>query len=139
MKIIILDDKVVGTATDEYVGVEQTLPAPADFNVDKISEYVVVDGVVSIPAQTDDQRIEKLWQAAHDLEFANINGSAVGMVTLGLLQEKPKCIAVQSWISNIWQIYYERKVGGSTDLDFHTVCGDIPHSIPELMEELNYG
>lgn len=86
------------------------------------------------------ENIEMLWQAAHDYEYTSINGAALSMVLLGVIQNKPKCLAVQNWIQSIWNLYYSRKAtitkGVTPECDF-SVCGTIPHSIPELMEELN--
>lgn len=82
------------------------------------------------------ERIARLWQAAHDLEYAAISGSAIGLITMGVLGGKPKCLAVQGWIKDIWTEYYARKAGTSTDCDFATVAGLCPHSVPELMVEL---
>lgn len=86
--------------------------------------------------------IDALWQAAHDYEYASINGSAVGLVTLGLLRNLPKCVAVSQWVSLIWTLYYQRKanvtyVFDPNSLDF-SVVGPMPHSIPELMAEVGY-
>lgn len=80
-------------------------------------------------------RITTLWQAAHDLEYAAISGSAIGLITLGVIQAKPKCLAVQGWIKTIWTEYYTRKANGSVSTDFSLieVC---PYSVPELMVEL---
>lgn len=87
------------------------------------------------PAIIESNRIADLWQGAHDYEFVAISGSAVGLVTIGVLQAKPKCLAVQNWIKSIWVEYYTRKAGTSTDNDY-SVCGPCPHSVPELMAEL---
>lgn len=76
-----------------------------------------------------------LWQAAHNYEFAQISGSAIGLLAMGVMTGKPKCIAVQNWIKGIWTTYYTRKATGSTDYDF-SVAGLCPHTVPELMEEL---
>lgn len=86
-------------------------------------------------AKAEAARIESLWNAAHALEYANINGSAVGLVTMGIMQSLPKCLAVQAWITSIWTLYYTRKATGSTDTDY-SICGVMPYSIPELMIEL---
>jgi len=84
--------------------------------------------------------IQALWQAAHDYEYASINGSAVGLVTIGLLRGLPKCIAVSQWVTSIWALYYTRKatttdVFDPSSLDFSSI-GSIPYSIPELMAEV---
>lgn len=81
-------------------------------------------------------RVAALWQAAHDYEYAQISGSAIGLLTLGVLQGKPKCIAVQNWIQGLWALYYERKAGTSTNCNF-SAAGPCPHSIPDLMTELS--
>ncbi len=83
----------------------------------------------------NEERTAKLWQAAHDFEYAAVSGSAIGLLAIGVLQGKPKCGAVQMWLKSIWTLYYTRKASGSTDLDF-TPVGACPHSVPELMAEL---
>ncbi len=88
-------------------------------------------------AEREAARIASLWQAAHDKEYEAISGSAIGLITIGVLQNKPKCLAVQNWIKNIWSLYYVRKVNGDTSLDF-SMCGACPHTVPELMSELNF-
>ena len=57
---------------------------------------------------SEKQRIEGLWQAAHDYEFASVNGSGVGLVTMGVLQGLPKALSVQLWVKSIWEEYYLR-------------------------------
>ncbi len=84
--------------------------------------------------------ISALWQAAHDYEYAQISGVAVGLLVLGVLQSKPKAYAVQMWSKAIWVLYYARKptitdVYNPAMQDFSSV-GPIPYSIPELMAEL---
>lgn len=87
------------------------------------------------------EKCEALWQAAHEYEYLRISGSAIGMLVLGVLQGKPKCVAVQSWIQSIWNLYYQRKVlvtvMDEPNLDFSS-CGEIPYTVPELMEELGF-
>ena len=51
MLLLIKGSSVIGTATDAYVGTMQTIEAPADFNIDLMSDYVVVDGVLTLPWQ----------------------------------------------------------------------------------------
>lgn len=84
--------------------------------------------------------VQALWQAAHDYEYAQISGTAVGLLVLGVSQSKPKALAVMAWSHAIWALYYSRKptvaaLADQTLLDFTSV-GPIPHSIPELMAEL---
>lgn len=80
-------------------------------------------------------RIAALWQAAHEYEYAEISGSAVGLLAMGVIQGLPKCNAVQNWIKGIWTEYYTRKAGTSTDCDY-SMCGVCPYSVPELILEL---
>lgn len=80
-------------------------------------------------------RVARLWQAAHDYEFFWISGSAIGLLAMGVLAGRPKCVAVQAWIKSIWTLYYTRKASGSAEVDFSS-CGPCPHSVPELMAEL---
>jgi len=84
------------------------------------------------------QATSMLWQAAHDYETSRISGSAIGLVTKGEMLGKPKATAVAYWIARIWGFYYQRcalvVAGAEPDLDW-TVCGDIPHTVPELMVE----
>ena len=86
-------------------------------------------------AKIETDRIASLWQAAHDYEYAQVSGSAIGLLAMGVMQSKPKCVAVQNWIRSIWTEYYTRKAGTSTDYDF-SIAGACPHSVPELMVEL---
>lgn len=87
------------------------------------------------PEVVEAQRVDSLWQAAHNYEYAQVSGSAVGILAMGVMQGKPKCIAVQNWIKAVWAEYYLRKATGSTDYDYSFI-GPVPHSVPELMEEL---
>lgn len=80
-------------------------------------------------------RVAALWQGAHDYEYAQISGSAVGLLAMGVMQSKPKCLAVQAWIKGIWTLYYQRKASASIDSDY-TPAGLCPYSVPELMAEL---
>jgi len=82
--------------------------------------------------------IAALWQAAHDYEYSFINGSAIGLLTAGLVRGLPKAQAVAAWTGSIWRLYFQRKeailAGGKAELDF-TGCGPLPYPVRELMEE----
>lgn len=82
----------------------------------------------------DAARIDSLWKAATAYEQSFISGSAGSMLTVGYIKELPKCLAVKNWISSIWNLYYERKLSGSTDTNFSSV-GPIPYTVPELRQE----
>jgi len=98
-------------------------------------EAATLNYVAPDPDAIENQRIASLWQAAHDYEYAEVSGSAVGLLAMGVMQSKPKCIAVQNWIKSIWTEYYTRKANGSTINDY-SGCGLCPYSVPELMAEL---
>ncbi len=49
MKLIIQNNSIAGTATDAYEGPDSFISAPADFDVARMGEYVIADGVASIP------------------------------------------------------------------------------------------
>lgn len=111
---------------------EYLLPAGC---VQITDEEALAISVASITPLTSEQLITALWQAAHDYEVAEISGSAVGLLAMGVLQGKPKCTAVQNWIKGIWTEYYTRKAGTETSTDY-SVCGACPYTVPELMAEL---
>ena len=63
MKILIKDNKISGTATDDYRGPDQFITAPEGFDVEQMSDYVYADGKLSLPTvslqgqvMTDTQR-----------------------------------------------------------------------------------
>lgn len=82
---------------------------------------------------------ERLWQAADAYQSSFISGVAIGLLTIGVLQQKPKALAIQAWSASIWDQYYSRKAliteDSPEELDF-SACGPIPHSVPELRAEL---
>ena len=83
-------------------------------------------------------KVSALWSAADKYTSDYISGVAIGILTIGVIQGKPKCLAVTSWSGSIWAEYYARKVlvtASSIDnLDF-SIFGPIPHSVPELQAE----
>lgn len=98
----------------------------------------------SIETKTENEQVaiytDNLWNAAHDYEYAQISGTAVGILALGVLAGRPKSLAIQSWIIGIWTLYYEKKsmITSTPDeslYDFSS-CGPMPYSIPELMAEV---
>ena len=67
-----------------------------------------------------------------------ISGVAIGILTVGVIQQKPKCLAVSTWSGQIWTEYYNRKAGITVDsvldLDFSSF-GPMPYTVPELQAE----
>lgn len=85
------------------------------------------------------QKIEALWQAADRYVTGYISGVAIGILTIGVLQEKPKALAVTGWSNAVWTEYYIRKAAitatSEVNHDF-TSFGPMPHSVPELQAEI---
>ena len=83
-------------------------------------------GVASLTAQN----VEALWRAATDYQESQISGAAYGLVTLGVIQQKPKSLAVMGWINSIWSLYYTRKpqitYQWDADLMDFSSCGPMP-------------
>ena len=106
------------------------------------AEYTIeiVDITDEVNAKDLASKYDSLWKAANDYQSAQISGAAIGLLTTGVLMSKPKCSAVQAWIKSVWIEYYTRKAGvdlqNNVNLDF-SVCGNIPYSVPELMEEVS--
>jgi len=50
MKLIIQNNRIAGTATDAYTGPDAYIDAPADFDLERMGDYVVDGGTVSIPS-----------------------------------------------------------------------------------------
>lgn len=106
------------------------------------AEYTIE--IVDISAEMDAKDLQRkydyLWKAANDFQSGQISGAAIGLLTVGVLAQKPKCTAVQAWIKSVWVEYYTRKAGVSlqnnVNLDF-SVCGNVPYTVPELMEEVS--
>lgn len=143
MKLILQNSRIAGTATDEYTGPDEFISAPVDFDFNRLAEYVVMDGVASLPVLPDAVivavKISALWQAADVYVSASISGVAIGILTMGTLQQKPKCLAVTQWSAAVWAEYYKRKAlvtpDSVDDLDF-SVFGPMPYSVPELQSEV---
>lgn len=83
--------------------------------------------------------VERLWQAADAYVASYISGVAIGLLTLGMIQQKPTALAITAWSQAIWTEYYVRKAavleGADVDLDF-SFFGPMPHSVPELQAEV---
>jgi hypothetical protein len=50
MKLIIQNNRIAATATDEYTGPDEYIDAPADFDITRMGDYVYVNGAISIPS-----------------------------------------------------------------------------------------
>lgn len=96
-----------------------------------------------IPMEERAQRLQSnedaLWRAADAYQTRYISWVAIGLLTIGVLQQKPVALAIQVWSATVWDEYYRRKAlltyDSAVDGDF-TTCGPMPHSVPELRAEL---
>lgn len=130
--------------------VEEYPPLEPDHRHSEEWTYRVENGAVvrtwgqrPIPMEERAQRLqaneETLWRAADAYQTRYISGVAIGLLTIGVLQQKPVALAIQAWSATVWDEYYRRKAlltyDGAVDGDF-TACGPMPHSVPELRAEL---
>lgn len=66
MKLLIKDNKIIATATDDYAGSEKTISAPADFDINL--NYQIIDGAAVVQAcQIITMRQARLVLLAHEL------------------------------------------------------------------------
>jgi hypothetical protein len=59
MKLLISENRVVATATDDYENPMEWIIAPEDFDVSKMSDYIVVDGVLIYPYRSINKQTAK--------------------------------------------------------------------------------
>lgn len=142
MKALITPNQQFGPFSEIQVLEDGYLCDSVHFQFSVVPDATIGDYVEPLPDPSlailaNEARVASLWKAAHEHEFSQISGSAIGLLTMGVLQGLPKCLAVQYWIKSIWDIYYTRKANGSTDSDYSSV-GECPHSVPELMQELGF-
>ena len=81
-----------------------------------------------------------LKEAASNYEangFSNIGNS---ILTIGVIQSKPKALAVAAWAEALWTEYFRRaaliSLDTMPDLDFSSI-GLVPYDILQLKEELD--
>lgn len=49
MKLIIQNNRIAATATDDYTGPDEYISAPADFDIARMGDYVVAAGIIALP------------------------------------------------------------------------------------------
>jgi hypothetical protein len=81
----------------------------------------------------------QLWAATDRYVTGYISGLAIGLLTIGTMQQKPKSLAITAWSQSVWNEYYVRKAAVTfdsvLDLDFSSF-GPMPYSVPELQAEV---
>lgn len=95
------------------------------------------------PTDYTARNMQQLWQAATNYEQEYISGSALGLLTIGVMAGSEIAKAIQFWLNTLWTgHYYPRKAEITGDapisqemLDF-TLIGPMPYSIPELSKEV---
>lgn len=95
---------------------------------------------VADDAAAEQIRVSSLWQAATNYEQSFIANMAIGLLTMGVMQGKPKATEIAAWSNALWNGpngYYARKANGSTNYDYSDI-GPMPYSVPELSKEV-YG
>ena len=94
---------------------------------------------VAAKVKAIEAKVEALWAAADKYTGSYISGVAIGILTVGVMKQKPKALAVTAWSSAIWSEYYARKalvtVYSVDNHDFSSF-GPIPYSVPELQAEI---
>ena len=124
-----------------YDAVTQRLVGPSyQLDTGEIKRiYAVEDLSIDELSAKTAEKIDVLWSAADRYVNSYISGVAIGLLTLGVVQAKPKALAVTAWSSAVWDAYYTRKAAvtatSADDLDFSTF-GPMPHTVPELRSEL---
>ena len=83
MKLIIQNNRIAATATDDYTGPDEFIAAPPDFDAARMGEYVYADGVLTIHP---DSRVTRLafrnrFTSAEKvaLEIAQLDNPAAAM------------------------------------------------------------
>jgi len=94
MKLIIQNNRIAGTATDDYSGPDAFIPAPAEFDIARMGEYVIADGVASIPPPGVPQSVT-MRQARLALHAAGLLTS-VDAAIAGM-SEPDKTVASITW------------------------------------------
>ena len=59
MQLIIQNNRIAATATDDYTGPDEFITAPPDFDAARMGEYVVADGVAALPAPLPPQSVSR--------------------------------------------------------------------------------
>jgi hypothetical protein len=113
-----------------------------DWDTENFSSQEIAEYEAKKTAETQavkDRKIDALWNAANAYVTGYISGVAIGILTIGLIQQKPKAQAVSQWSQNIWTEYYKRKAAitasSAPEHDF-TSFGPIPFTVPQLQAEV---
>jgi hypothetical protein len=133
---------------DGYIKVSQEIRSIHEYHPDYVWDgETLVPQPIPEPYQPSEQdkinmknsNLERLWQDATNYQERYISGAAIGALTIGVLQSRPKSLAIMSWINTLWNGYYypqkDLVTWDSEPFDF-SVVGPMPYSIPELTQEV---
>ena len=92
--------------------------------------------------EKEEERISELWQRATAYEQKYISGSMYTVLAVLIESKNIKSLEVSAWVRSIWDLYYQEKYkirneDGYNSLEDFSVCGDCPHSVPELINEFD--
>ncbi len=134
--------------SDEQIDLLRGHAAQYGTSLDDYEDLIqeVIDAHVPPPPPTQEEidrviaaKIEQLWSAADRHINSYISGVAVGLLTIGVIQQKPKSLAITLWSQAVWNEYYIRKAAvtltSELNLEFSSF-GPMPHSVPELQAEV---
>lgn len=80
MKLLIQNNRIAGTATDAYTGPDEFITAPADFDPNRMADYVVAAGMVVLPEPGVPQQV-------------TMRQARLALLKAGLLSDIPGAIA----------------------------------------------
>lgn len=99
MKLIIQNNRIAATATDEYTGPDEYIDAPADFDVTRMGEYRYEDGALALAPDTRITRLafrSRLTQAEKVmLEIASLDNPA------GTLAQRQQAAALRVYLADV--------------------------------------
>ena len=72
MKLIIQEDRIIGTATDDYDGPMQFASEPEGFDETRMAEYRLVDGVLVIPSLPFAEQVEQALQSIDEFHAQTV-------------------------------------------------------------------
>ena len=99
MKLIIQNNRIAATATDEYTGPDEYIDAPADFDVTRLAEYRYEDGALVLVPGSHVTRLafrNRFTQAEKVmLEIASLDNPA------GTLAQRQQAAALRVYLADV--------------------------------------
>ena len=99
MKLIIQNNRIAATATDEYTGPDEFIDAPADFDVTRLGEYRYEDGALVLAPGSHVTRLafRNRFTAAEKvmLEMASLDNPA------GTLAQRQQAAGIRVYLADV--------------------------------------